>query len=59
MVEPITKKQSAFPTDITFLHIEDMPNLREQMAIDLRSLGLTGRILEGPGIGPISTISLS
>jgi two-component system chemotaxis response regulator CheY len=48
MAEPTTKKQSAFPTDITFLHIEDMPNLREQMASDLRSLGVTGRILEGP-----------
>lgn len=39
-----------FPTDITFLLIEDMDNLRVQMISDLKSLGHTGIILEAPCI---------
>ena len=39
-----------FPTNLTFLLIEDMDTLRVQMKSDLRKLGVTGTIFEAPCI---------
>jgi two-component system chemotaxis response regulator CheY len=39
-----------FPTDIPFLVLEDMDNLRQQMVSDLKSIGVNGKIHEAPNV---------
>lgn len=47
---PPTKKLEGFPTDVPFLVLEDMDNLRQQMVKDLRSIGVVGKIHEAPNV---------
>lgn len=44
------KKGQAFPTDVNFLHLEDMESFRLQMGKDLRELGIQGKIFEAPDV---------
>lgn len=46
----IIKKNVSFPATINFLILEDMDNLRQQLISDLRSLGLSGKILEAANV---------
>lgn len=45
-----SRKIDVFPSSITFLVLEDMDNLREQMVRDLRKLGVSGTIHEAPNV---------
>lgn len=44
------KKVDSFPTEVTFLILEDMDNLRQQMVNDLKAIGIKGKILEAPNV---------
>ena len=46
---PVKNNENAL-TNITFLILEDMDNLREQMIKDLRSIGILGKIHEAPNV---------
>jgi two-component system chemotaxis response regulator CheY len=46
----IIKKADNFPTNIPFLVLEDMDNLRQQMVSDLKSIGVNGKIHEAPNV---------
>lgn len=46
---PINKPvESSFPSNETFLILEDMDHLRQQMISDLKSIGVNGKIFEAP-----------
>ncbi|MDD4976071.1 MAG: response regulator [Bacteriovorax sp.] len=46
----VTNKIKLLPSDITFLILEDMDNIRQQMVNDLRSIGVLGKIHEAPNV---------
>lgn len=44
------RKTEEFPSNISFLVLEDMDNLRLQMVKDLKSIGVLGKIYEAPNV---------
>ncbi|MDO9181274.1 MAG: response regulator [Bacteriovorax sp.] len=53
----LIKKSETFPSEIPFLVLEDMDNLREQLIKDLRSIGVMGKIYEAPDVQTAVKIS--
>lgn len=53
----IIKKIDIFPTNITFLILEDMDHLRQLMVKDLRAIGVMGKIHEAPNVQAAIKIS--
>lgn len=43
-------KSDSFPTNINFLVLEDMDNIRRQMVSDLKTIGILGKIHEAPNV---------
>jgi two-component system chemotaxis response regulator CheY len=44
------RKVESFPTDVNFLVLEDMDNLRRQMVNDLKLIGVSGKIYEAANV---------